>query len=215
MSAALQPLRLAFRLDDDGPHLVEDSHQILALDGAAPWRFLLVHGADLPLPDRGALLLGLLRLMRHEAGDPPGRELHLILQQGEARFEQGTSVGPPAEIEPKWWGSVDVLAETTRAGLYRLNLSPGGRIPTHLHREMDESELVLTDRLIGWSTGGPTAILPRGHTVRWPKGLAHGYQNDSDQMQRILCMDRPPFDARDEVLLEPDAPAPAGPWQAP
>ena len=84
---------------------------------------------------------------------------------------------------------------------------PGGRIPTHIHERMDESEYVLTDGLTGWWTGAGPRVLPRGHSVRWPIGLPHGYQNDTTAPQAVLCIDRPPFDPSDEILLEPDAPA--------
>lgn len=185
----------------------DEALQSLEADGA--WRFVLEHTADLPTANRAALLRGLLQLQLRERGVETGRFI-VILQDGDVEARDAGPLGPPDEVEPKWWGSVDVLAETEAAGIYRLNLDPGGRIPTHIHERMDESEYVLTDGLTGWWTGAGPRVLPRGHSVRWPIGLPHGYQNDTTAPQAVLCIDRPPFDPSDEILLEPDAPAPAG-----
>ena len=43
---------------------------------------------------------------------------------------------------------MDIVHETGDAGVYRLSIRPGGEIPPHEHRKMDEAELVLTEGLL-------------------------------------------------------------------
>ncbi|RLB52912.1 MAG: dihydroneopterin aldolase [Deltaproteobacteria bacterium] len=101
--------------------------------------------------------------------------------------------------EQKSFGLVDVIHETTEAGIYRLNLEPGGVIPMHMHRQMNESEMVLGEGLR--CQGAPAAP---GLVRRWPHGAPHTYENPTAEYQSILCVDCPPFIAEDEI--EVDAP---------
>src|SRR5690606_26823022 len=48
------------------------------------------------------------------------------------------------EVEQKAFGTVDVIHETEDAGIYRLNVRPGGTIPLHRHEVMSEAELILS-----------------------------------------------------------------------
>ncbi|GAB5540750.1 MAG: hypothetical protein SangKO_005100 [Sandaracinaceae bacterium] len=99
--------------------------------------------------------------------------------------------------EKKPFGTVDILDETKHVGIYRLNLAPGGVIPLHVHRTMQESELVLGDGLL--CQGKPVAA---GTVFRWPKEAPHRYDNPTDAWQSILCVDSPPFIPEDEVEVE-------------
>lgn len=99
--------------------------------------------------------------------------------------------------EEKPWGTVDIIHETRDAGIYRLNLKPGGVIPLHVHRVMEEAELVLSDGL--HCQGKPIA---QGTMHRWPKDAAHLYENPTDRWQSILCVDSPPFIETDEIVVE-------------
>lgn len=101
-----------------------------------------------------------------------------------------------AEIaqERKPFGVVDVVHETRDAGIYRLNVAPGGRIPLHVHRVMRESEMVLTRGLL--CQGKPA---PVGRSYRWPLGAAHGYENPTRRYQTVLCVDSPRFMESDEI----------------
>jgi dihydroneopterin aldolase len=103
--------------------------------------------------------------------------------------------------ETKAFGTVDVLFETREAGIYRLNVAPGRQIPLHVHREMQESEMVLTDGLL--CQGKPVRV---GAVHRWPHGAPHTYLNPTDRHQAILCVDRPRFIDADEVVV-PGTPA--------
>jgi dihydroneopterin aldolase len=97
-------------------------------------------------------------------------------------------------VEQKRFGTVDVIHETRHAGIYRLNLAPGGTIPLHVHREMDEAEMVLTSGLL--CQGVPAAL---GSIRRWPRDSAHVYENPTDSFQSILCVDAPRFIPDDEI----------------
>ena len=103
--------------------------------------------------------------------------------------------------EDKPFGQVDIVHEGAGYGLYRLRVKPGGFIPTHVHRVMEESELVLGTGLL--LQGQPVA---RGTAFHWPRGFAHRYDNPTDTEQTVLCVDRPRFSPDDEV----EVPAPAG-----
>ncbi|MDW8363198.1 MAG: dihydroneopterin aldolase [Myxococcales bacterium] len=115
------------------------------------------------------------------------------------------------EIERKPFGTVDVIDVTREAGIYRLNLAPGAAIPTHVHRVMRESEMILSDGLL---LSGHS--VPAGAVFRWPHDFPHRYDNPTDRVQTVLCVDTPPFMPDDEVLV--DAPArivpPEPPWLA-
>lgn len=95
------------------------------------------------------------------------------------------------------FGTVDVVHETKDAGIYRLNVAPRSAIPLHLHRTMHEVEMVLTD---GLRCQGRDVVA--GSVFRWPLGAPHVYDNPTSRTQTILCVDSPPFDARDEVRVE-------------
>jgi dihydroneopterin aldolase len=97
-------------------------------------------------------------------------------------------------LEHKPFGTVDVVHETRDAGIYRLNLSPGGEIPLHIHKRMRESEMVLSSGL--WCQGRPVT---RGTVHRWPLEAAHGYRNPTTRWQTILCVDAPRFLEDDEI----------------
>ncbi|MCA9581938.1 MAG: dihydroneopterin aldolase [Myxococcales bacterium] len=111
--------------------------------------------------------------------------------------------------EEKPFGTVDVLFEQAQVGLYRLNVHPGQGIPLHRHERMFESELVLTDGLLCQGVS-----VSAGTVHRWPRGAAHHYDNPTDTVQSILCIDCPRFHEEDEIATEgsPDDVAPEPPW---
>ncbi len=101
------------------------------------------------------------------------------------------------ETQP--FGTVDIVDETRHFGVYRLNVAPGRSIPTHVHRVMEESEMILGDGLL--CQGKP--VRP-GTVFRWPKDAPHRYDNPSDRWQTILCVDSPPFSRQDEIQVDPE-----------
>ncbi len=96
--------------------------------------------------------------------------------------------------EEKPFGQVDIVAETRDLGIYRLNVAPGRSIPLHVHRVMQESEMVLGDGLL--LSGVAVAA---GTVHRWPHQAAHRYDNPTSRWQSILCVDTPRFLPEDEV----------------
>lgn len=92
------------------------------------------------------------------------------------------------------WGSVDIISEHEMAGLYRLNLSPGSKIPLHRHQKMLETEMIISDELYC-----NRVHLPRGTVHFWAQ-KKHEYMNlSSDLIQSVLCIDQPRFDRADEI----------------
>ena len=65
---------------------------------------------------------------------------------GEEALDATLTVPPPG-------GTVDVIHETREAGIYRLNVAPGRSIPLHVHRRMQESEMVITAGLLDLPAG--------------------------------------------------------------
>ncbi|MFW5925168.1 MAG: dihydroneopterin aldolase [Myxococcota bacterium] len=142
---------------------------------------------------------------------PPGRRraqverVRLRLTKPDALRGQGV---PSLEVEreagfaaygyeQKPFGTVDVVHETRDAGVYRLNVSPGRSIPLHVHRTMDEAEMVLTQGL-----HVQDRPVRAGTVHRWPHDVPHRYHNPSDKTQSILCVDSPPFTEEDEIAVE-------------
>jgi len=124
-------------------------------------------------------------------------------------FALGTTTLPSLEIErdrewamnlqheDKPFGLVEIIHETKDAGIYRLNIAPGRGIPLHVHKQMRESELVLSEGLLCQHKP-----VPAGAVHRWPRGAAHCYQNPTDRYQSILCVDAPRFIESDEIEVE-------------
>jgi dihydroneopterin aldolase len=92
------------------------------------------------------------------------------------------------------FGQVDIVYQTQEAGVYRLNVAPGKSIPLHVHREMRESELLLSEGLL--CQGEPVS---EGSVFHWPLGAAHRYDNPTQRYQTILCVDAPRFMPHDEI----------------
>ncbi len=109
-------------------------------------------------------------------------------------------------VERRPFGTVDVIHETSAAGIYRLNLAPSAEIPLHVHRRMSESEMVLGRGLLCQEQ-----LAERGSIRHWRLGSAHSYRNPTDGYESILCIDRPPFVESDEVVVSgtPDATIPS------
>ncbi|MFP2912659.1 dihydroneopterin aldolase [Pyxidicoccus sp. 3LFB2] len=100
--------------------------------------------------------------------------------------------------EDKAFGRVDIIHEGAGYGVYRLRVKPGGTIPTHVHQQMEESEMVLGPGLL--LQGQP---VERGMAFHWPRGFPHRYDNPTAIEQTVLCVDRPGFIPTDEVETAP------------
>jgi mannose-6-phosphate isomerase-like protein (cupin superfamily) len=105
--------------------------------------------------------------------------------------------GAPPSVEESAFGAVDIVDEVEDYGVYRLRIAPGRAIPTHEHRRMDEWEYALRGELA--LQGEP---FPIGDAVRWPTRFPHRWENRGDGEAVVLCIDRPRFDSRDEVVVD-------------
>ncbi len=101
------------------------------------------------------------------------------------------------ETEESRFGRVDIVFETSEAGIYRLNVAPNNGIPLHLHKKMRETEMVLSDGLL--CQGQKCAA---GSVFHWPLHAPHRYDNPTERYQTILCVDSPSFMEDDEVEVE-------------
>ncbi len=100
-------------------------------------------------------------------------------------------------VETRGFGHVQVVQETAEAGIYRLDIAPGRSIPRHVHRVMDEVEMVLGAGLL--CQGKPAAP---GSARHWPLSFPHSYHNPTSRTVGVLCVDRPRFREEDEQLTE-------------
>jgi dihydroneopterin aldolase len=152
-----------------------------AAEALGAW-LLVPPSADVPRPQVEAVDVRLSKLVALSGAAVPTLEIH----RESADFSMTT--------ESKGFGHVDVVFETRECGVYRERISPHTVLPTHVHQQLDESELVLGNGL--WLQGAPVAA---GLAHTWPRGFAHGYRNPTDVEQSFLCIDRPAFIPSDEV----------------
>lgn len=109
---------------------------------------------------------------------------------------QRQATGQPLPSETKPFGSVEIVFENARVGIYRLNIAPGRTIPLHIHKRMRESEMVLTSGLL--CQHQPVA---QGVIFQWGAEQPHVYHNPSAYTQTVLCIDMPKFDPEDEIVV--------------
>lgn len=151
------------------------------------------------------------------AVDALAKHVSLLYSQHVAKVEVSISkpdvlanVTPRATIElssdavdPKRantaFGYVDTVQETKHCGVYILNIIPKNSIATHYHVYTKEHEMILTDALHLQGR-----LVNAGTSVSWPFYFPHRYDNHSDQVQKILCIDKPTFQLEDEVPTDCD-----------
>ncbi len=88
--------------------------------------------------------------------------------------------------EEKPFGHTDLIFATRGCGIYRGHINPGATIPAHVHRGLDEAELVLGQGLL--VQGKPAAV---GTGRHWPRGFVHRWDNPTDEALTFLCVHRP------------------------
>lgn len=167
-----------------------ESCRFLLLETAAEAlaRYLLAP----PTTDRARVKAVTLKLTKPTALAPVRASLEVNRRQDEVDYD----------IENKAFGQVDVIFATTGCGIYRLRIAPGACIPTHVHRVMEEHEMVLGEGLLL-----QRRPIPSGTVLHWPHELPHRYDNPTDEEQTVLCVDRPSFlpDDEVEVTIDDDA----------
>jgi len=114
---------------------------------------------------------------------------------------EGSAAEQAYTRETNQWGTVDVIAETDRLGLYRLHIDPSRAIPNHVHHRMQEYEMVLTTGVVGWHDAEDPRPWAAGDEHAWRRDQPHGYHNPLSRPAAILCLDRPRFDPSDEVVV--------------
>jgi dihydroneopterin aldolase len=94
------------------------------------------------------------------------------------------------------FGEVEILHQSSEAGLYLLHVEQGREIPAHYHAIMRELEWLVDgelerdgERLIG--------LAP----VVWSKHRVHRYVNVGDRRATLFCCDSPPFVPEDEIVV--------------
>lgn len=104
--------------------------------------------------------------------------------------------------EIKSWGSVDVIDENSRLGLYKLNILPGQKIENHYHNDTREAELVLSSAVEISQDLKSFHPASSGEIFYWKAKQCHGYKNSGASTASILCVDEPPFKPGDEIIKE-------------
>ncbi|MGB0679387.1 MAG: dihydroneopterin aldolase [Polyangiales bacterium] len=204
----MQPVRVDLSLEVNPEGAAERDELGGTVDyaqAAARVSFVLEHGR-FQLLETAAVALTKLLLLAPAQGQSASlvQRVRLRLSKPEAL---GGSAVPAVEIErcrpwcqvgeeKREFGRVDIIHESHTAGMYRLNIAPGCFIPAHHHQIMREAELMLTDGLL--CCGAPIA---QGAVRCWQQGQVHRYDNPTDRMQSILCIDAPPFIEADEIVV--------------
>jgi dihydroneopterin aldolase len=179
--------QIVFLLQSCRFQLLETAAHVLA-------RYLLAS----PAPGEKRCQVDTVRLRLSKPGGLYGRAIPAVKIERSAPWARLVT-------ETKSFGIVDIVHETREAGIYRLNIAPGREIPLHVHRRLQESEMVLGDGLL--CQGEPAR---RGSVRRWPHGAPHTYSNPTECHQTILCVDSPRFSEDDEIVVE-GTPAPVQP----
>lgn len=155
-----------------------------AAEAVAAW-CLAPPSADCPRPQVEEVEVSLSKLVALSGAAVPTLEIH----RDRSDFAM--------KVESKSFGFVDVIFETKECGVYRERIAPKTILPTHIHKELDESELVLGS---GFLLQGKPVEAGVAHT--WPRGFAHRYENITDIEQSFLCIDRPAFIPTDELEVD-------------
>ena len=98
------------------------------------------------------------------------------------------------QMERRNWGSIHVLFENRQVGLYRLNVSPGQRIPPILLNRLRGQSLAEGDGLVAWDQEGPTDVMEPGATASWDPETPVSWRNVGDENSSLLCLTRPALD---------------------
>jgi len=83
----------------------------------------------------------------------------------------------------------------------RFTIQPGGRIPKHLHHDIEHEQVVLEGEMVVGLDGEEQRVRA-GDTLFIPAGVAHWYENRAAAPVRFLCM-VPRSDNHQTEWLEP------------
>ena len=115
----------------------------------------------------------------------------------------------PVKAEPASFGEVDVLLETSEAGLYLLHIEPGKEIPLHHHQIMREVEWLVRGNVLR-----NREPLKKLSPALWQKAEEHSYRNVGSERATLFCCDIPPFISADEIVGKKRSPGNTGSYKA-
>ncbi len=69
----------------------------------------------------------------------------------------------------------------------RFTLAPGGRIPSHRHTTIEHEQFILAGAMVIGLDNREVAVA-EGDSVFIPAGVAHWYENRTDEPVAFLCM---------------------------
>lgn len=97
-----------------------------------------------------------------------------------------------AEMLDVFGASLEVLSDTGNLPLMlgRHVVPPGYAVPTHVHEHDDEVLVILEGELTVAGPQGETRIGP-GSSVELPRGIPHGFRNDTAAPVQLLVMALP------------------------
>ena len=170
-------------------------------------RFLLEHGR-FRLIETAAQVLARWILLPTE-GRPRVDEVRLRIEKPAALGGARpfiTIVRTAADMqcveEPQPWGTAVTLHAGRDCGVVRMTLLPRQALPTHLHKDSDQADLVIGDglRLQGKPVRGGVAL-------RWPRLHPHRYDNPTADRLAVLTVAHPAAVHSDFVPSEATGPA--------
>lgn len=94
------------------------------------------------------------------------------------------------------FGKVSIVFECDQFGVYYLKLSPKKSIPLHIHKYIEEKEMIFSDFIM---INGK--LEPFGTSFSWKKNQPHTYENPFLEEKIVLCIDQPKFNPLDEILV--------------
>jgi dihydroneopterin aldolase len=134
---------------------------------------------------------------------PAAVSVQLTIEKPEALVGRARSAGVRVDRSnddyPRRWehpdfGEVEVVYESSEAGLYLLHVEPGRQIPPHHHEVMRELEWVARGEL-----HRDGKLIKAFSPMAWPQGRTHCYENNSGARATVFCCDTPPFIPQDEI----------------
>lgn len=84
----------------------------------------------------------------------------------------------------------------------RFTLAPGGRIPTHRHSTIEHEQFMLSGSMV-LGLDRREVVVSSGDAVFIPAGVAHWYENRSDEPAVFLCIVPHTADYQTEWLEDP------------
>lgn len=120
---------------------------------------------------------------------------------------RGIAAVPPQTVERTRGTSIQVLIGPTDGApnfiTRRFTVEPGGRIPMHRHDSIEHEQVMLSGTMtIGLDQR--EVEVTEGDCIFIPAGVAHWYENRTDQTVAFLCMVPITADYQTEWLEPPE-----------